>query len=660
MAGFIRRYEFFPGVEVISLIEGVIIVDLPPPGSIQGVSTGVFGLVGEFPDVSTAVQVDGSGNVTSKPVPIEVFTAQDLASATGSFDPTLGDFGVSMGNGFVALRNKQYSRLVVCAVNLASPLGTRMWRQLATNQTALVPQPILPNQAAQVAAGYQFKTGANRVNVAQRTGFTGLGAYLTGVDGAITAVGAAVTQIFVSAGSDFVTAGVQVGDILVLGVISGAGALGANANTYRVNAVTDSTHLVVEQLDGSSWNWSTGTAQPFRLHPSSDADTGQAHVLSAAGGATIPARPLDSSIAASTVISPAVPPPAGTATSWDPLSGLKMSTSPTSGGLVYTAAIQGVNPASSASIDALYTAVLDGFAAQDNAAARDVGLIAAARHSTTINAYLKAHALAVSAVGRGRDAILSPPLSTQTVNNAIAASAPGVGANRDERVFYAWPGEQTFVPEAVNIPIARADGGTTVDGLIDVPTDTRLASVLSNLPPENNPGQSAPPVPQVMATVAGIQRGVSGLQMNDYIALKQNGVVSLRIDRTAGAIFQSGNTTSLVPGLKNINRRRMADFIEDSIAEALNGFSKLPLTNDLKDSAAAECVAFLEELLSANNPAAQRINAYQVDTISGNTPALEAQGIFVIIVRVRTLATADFIVLQAQIGEGVVLTTQLS
>ena len=65
----------------------------------------------------------------------------------------------------------------------------------------------------------------------------------------------------------------------------------------------------------------------------------------------------------------------------------------------------------------------------------------------------------------------------------------------------------------------------------------------------------------------------------------------------------------------------------------------------------------METLLSANNPAAQRISGYNIDTQSGNTPQLEAAGIFVIIVNVRTLATADFIVIQANIGEGVVVTT---
>ena len=65
MAGFIRRFGFSPGVETITLIEGVIIVDLPPPGAINGVSAGTVGMVGEFPDMTYATAVDVAGLVNA-------------------------------------------------------------------------------------------------------------------------------------------------------------------------------------------------------------------------------------------------------------------------------------------------------------------------------------------------------------------------------------------------------------------------------------------------------------------------------------------------------------------------------------------------------------------------------------------------------------------
>src|SRR5262249_7545595 len=140
-----------------------------------------------------------------------------------------------------------------------------------------------------------------------------------------------------------------------------------------------------------------------------------------------------------------------------------------------------------------------------------------------------------------------------------------------------WPGARTFVPEAVNISVAVASGPPTTDGVLDVPGDGWLTAVCSNLPPERNPGQAGPPVPDTSSPVLGLQRGVTGLTVNDYIVMRQQGVAGLIIDRTFGPQFQSGITSSLILGQKNINRRRMADFIEDSVAQALVQFTKLPL-----------------------------------------------------------------------------------
>lgn len=108
-------------------------------------------------------------------------------------------------------------------------------------------------------------------------------------------------------------------------------------------------------------------------------------------------------------------------------------------------------------------------------------------------------------------------------------------------------------------------------------------------------------------------------------------------------------------GQTNINRRRMADFIEDSIAAGLSPMSKAPLTVQLQDTMTTEATAFCEQLLSPNNPAAQRIQAYSVDDKSGNTTQQEAVGVFVIITNVQMTPTADVIVAQFNVGPNVVV-----
>jgi len=665
VAGFIRRYGFSPGIETITLIEGVVIVDLPPPGAVSGVSTGVVGLVGEFADMTYATAVDSTGAVTTKVTPVEILSGADLLDKVGGFDSTLGDEGGDGGNGYVALRNKKFSRLVVAPVNLASAGAGRAWRQLPTNRSLTSATPVVPMAGGRVEAGREFRNSTNRVKLGKRINFTALGHYKNGVDGAVTAAGApAATQTFNSAGSTFLTSYnggvVPKGHILVLGVIDGAGALGANAGTYRVTAdAASNTALVVEKLDGTTFDWTSGTLQPFRIHPGSDADSAIASAkLSDTAGYTLPCRPIDALIAAAALCTPTVVPAANAVTSWDPLSGLYLR-SHVSSGFAYSADLQGANTAGGVSgtgLDAAYATAMDSLL-QDTAPARDVNIVFGARTTTVIRAGWKTHVGLASQNGLGRVACISPDLATTTGSTACGDTTPGVGATRSESVFYSWPGVQTFVPEASGVTMGTADGLTTSDGVLDVRGDGFLAAVLSNLPPELNPGQAGEPITTVLSPVLGIQRGITSLQMGDYINMKAAGICGMRMDRTAGPIFQSGVTSSLTSGQKNISRRRMANFIQDSVSQRLVQFAKKPTTTANKDSAVAEVDAFLAGLLSTNNPPAQRISGYLVDDKSGNTPNLEAQGVFVIIGKVRTLASMDEIVFQTEIGEGVVLTT---
>lgn len=129
-AGFVRRFSSFPGLEQLTLIEGAAIIDLPPPGQIEGVGVGTVALVGEFADVTFGTTVDTSGNVSTKGNPVEIFSPQDLLNKLGGFDETLGEFGGALGNGFATLRGRRFSRLVGVPVNIASAKGVRYFRHL--------------------------------------------------------------------------------------------------------------------------------------------------------------------------------------------------------------------------------------------------------------------------------------------------------------------------------------------------------------------------------------------------------------------------------------------------------------------------------------------------------------------------------------------------
>ena len=687
MAGFTRRYGYFPGDETITQIEGIVIVDAPPPGTVNGVATGVACLVGEFPDMRHAVTVNGSGVVSTDIEVQQVFSGQDLIDKFGGFDETIGDFGNSEGNGFTALRNRAFSTLLVAAVNLASATGCRFWRELPVCTSATDALPVVPVTGGTIAAGREFRgPSGGRLRIATRVEFTALEVIYSGTGGSTTNAGAgAATQNFTVAGEDFSAVvradgavGIKKGDIVVLGYnnagvftpVASGGDLGAG--TYRVAVDASSvtpTVLALEQMDGTNFDFVTAATISYRIHVSSDADSAPVYVVGATtpggykasevGGYSVPVRPLtdedgvlsDGTWTAASALTPREVPTAATSTSWDALSGLTGRVIPT-GGVVYTAAVQAPNAASAAGIDVLYTA---GLAAtiSDLDPVHGINLIWCARTSSTIRSQLKANVLAASAKQAGRMAVLRPALSTQTIATVLGDADPGVGANRNERDVYSWPGHRTYIPEAVGFRLKTADGLTTTEGILDVGADGLLISVMSNLPPERNPGQAAAPVPDLMTGVLGLQRGVTKLELDHYIALRSRGVCALRLDRTVGPVFQSGITTSLTAGEKNINRRRMADFIDDSLAETLKPYNKLPLSTANKDNARATVESFMAELLSENNPAQQRIKAYSVDDKSGNTPARSAKGIHVIITKVRTLPTGDFIVIQSEVGESV-------
>ncbi len=280
---------------------------------------------------------------------------------------------------------------------------------------------------------------------------------------------------------------------------------------------------------------------------------------------------------------------------------------------------------------------------------REATFSASARRSDAVMLTGRQNAIAASDGGsNGRKFLARAPLGftlTQARND--------VALWRSDRLFYTYPGWKVRIPEIAGVGTAGGVGFTE-DGVISIGADFTLGTVDCRLPPENNPGQQTGFIEEFFA-VEDVGRDF-GIQQ--YIAMKAAGICAPRRDRTSGSIFQSGITSSLTPGLLTQARRKMADFIQDSLATRMVPFSKQVATEARKDSIRAIVEQFLNELKSPQNPEIARIAAYEVDAISGNTPELEARGIFVLIIKVRTLSSLDSIVLQTEIGEGVVVTTE--
>jgi hypothetical protein len=304
-----------------------------------------------------------------------------------------------------------------------------------------------------------------------------------------------------------------------------------------------------------------------------------------------------------------------------------------------------------AAIDAAYVTALNATLDPATVAAQ-TNIIFSARQSNAIRKQLRQNALDASANGLfGRCAIVRPPLGTTKTAAQSTSAEPGVGAYRDQRVFYVWPGANTFVP----IVASRGTGGGTgftASGNIDVGLDGFLASVCSQLAPEENPGQKTDFMNAVnsMDTQALAQ---GALNIDDYKAFKKAGIVALRMD-DGTPIFQSGVTSvdpTLYPSLVRIARRRMADYIQDSIGRRSKSYGKKLSTAARRNALSSEIRQFLENLLGVNAPGSQRIGGFTVDSKNGNTADILAAGLFRIIINVRTLSSLDSIVLATTIGD---------
>jgi hypothetical protein len=332
--------------------------------------------------------------------------------------------------------------------------------------------------------------------------------------------------------------------------------------------------------------------------------------------------------------------------------------------LVGSFAVQNVLPIGAqmtdSQVDAAYAAAY-ATTISINGAGKGVNLSWAARHSNVVRQQANNNAILATSNGcAGRMCAVSPPLNTPETTALSSIAAPGVGAYRSQRTVYCYPGFNTFVPSIGAVGLSGG-AGFTATGNIDQTSDGWLISICSQLPPEENPGQDT----QFTSSVNSIELGanVQGFGLPDYIAFKAAGICAARFDTDNGvAIFQSGVTTvnpATNPQLVRIARRRMADFIEGSLAQIAGPFGKQLNTLQRRLALAGEFRSFLGGLLGTAAGNGQRIEGYDVNEFSGNTLQLLQQGLFRIIVNVTTLTTLDSIVIQADIGDQVVTTVTL-
>ena len=307
-------------------------------------------------------------------------------------------------------------------------------------------------------------------------------------------------------------------------------------------------------------------------------------------------------------------------------------------------------------IDAQYVNAL-ALSSDINTVSREVNILYSARQSNAVRRALKANVLFASANGfYGRIAVIRTPLGITKQLAQSTVQEPGVGAYSDQRVIYCYPQARTYVP-IIALRGTAGGLGFTFDGNVDVGADGFLASIMSQLPPEENPGQETSFADGVVDIESSIN--ANGFGVGDYIAFKAAGICAVRMDGGT-AIFQSGVTSvnpSVYPSLVRISRRRMADYIQDSISDLASGFSKKLNSRAQRNALMSEIRNFLEQLLNINNPDFARIGGFTFK--DQNTPTTLALGINRMLLNVMTLTSMDSIVFQTSIGESVVVEEQL-
>lgn len=301
-----------------------------------------------------------------------------------------------------------------------------------------------------------------------------------------------------------------------------------------------------------------------------------------------------------------------------------------------------------------------------NGVSHDINIIVSARTSDVIRRGLRSNAIDASAIGHlGRKAIIRPPLATDKAT-AKLSSSPGVGAYRDQRVTYMFPGWSMLVPQIAAVGAVAGGTGFTDDGVIDVGSDTWMASVRSQLPPEQDAGQRLSDTNVGPLDVLAIQdafnpdEGGIGLTIDDYISFEANGISAPRVDRTSGPLATHSDVTSvnptvdssLVPNL----RRYMADFIQDSLSAFGSGQVKKLSTFLRRQAIQDQTQQFLATLKSEDVPEASRIEDFSVDRISGNTQTTLDAGLFVLIVKVKQYNIIKSLVFRTEIGPTVTVT----
>lgn len=254
-------------------------------------------------------------------------------------------------------------------------------------------------------------------------------------------------------------------------------------------------------------------------------------------------------------------------------------------------------------------------------------------YNSTRNGYLKQHV----SDNPDKMAIVCGP---EVQDRAAAITDAANYRDSDGRIIYAWPYIQTLI-----------------DGVLEYTTPASwVASIFS---------QTSPHVALSYTGNAGFLAGIVDLKTkesrNGYISLNEAGILAFERDNDIGFLIKNAVVTQIINSEKReVLRRRMADFLTDSIALFLKNYQNQVNSSSKRDEVKGAILDFDTRLVRDGIlPGQQDVKGgapLLVDTESLNTDSIVALGQFRILYKRRIFSSMRYIVLQAEIGTGVVVT----
>jgi hypothetical protein len=254
-------------------------------------------------------------------------------------------------------------------------------------------------------------------------------------------------------------------------------------------------------------------------------------------------------------------------------------------------------------------------------------------YNDTRNGYLELHAAATQ-----DKMVILAGAEGDSVANAITDVADY--RDTDGRIIYAFPWIKT-----------------TINGVDTYQSPASwVASVLS---------QTAPHIDPAFVKNSQFLGGITGLKLalnrTNYINLKDAGIMAFEYDADIGYKIKSGVVTQIANSSKvMVLRRRMADFLTASAAKFLKNYQNAVNSKQNRQLVKGAFLQFIDSLerdgiLPKDSDVKEGL-AKLVDVESLNTDSSIAAGFFKILWKQRIFSSMRFIVLQAEIGEGVVVT----